>query len=73
MKNLYESHQRHENLNSTVSEVISAAELSELLGIGKNRTYELLNNGIIKGFRIGSVWKISRIAVEAYIKEASGL
>lgn len=48
-------------------------ELAEYLGIGKNRAYELLNTGAIKGFRIGSIWKISKVVVEQFIYEQSGL
>ena len=42
-------------------------ELASYLGIGRNRAYELLRDGIIKGFRIGTTWKVSREAVERYI------
>ncbi|RHS99871.1 DNA-binding protein [Ruminococcus sp. AM42-11] len=41
--------------------------------MGKNRIYELLNTGKLKGFRMGSTWKISRMALENYILNASEL
>lgn len=48
-------------------DILTAEEVSEILMIGMNRTYELLNNGSITGFRIGKKWKIPRDAVKEYI------
>ena len=52
---------------------ISVSEVAEYLGVGKNRVYELLNTGKLNGFRMGSTWKISRMALENYILNASKL
>lgn len=52
---------------------MTVAEVAVFLGVGKNRIYELLNEGTIKGFRMGRTWKISKLALEKYIREASGL
>lgn len=41
--------------------------LCKTLGVGKNTAYELLNNYEIDAFKIGTVWKIPRASVEAYI------
>lgn len=59
--------------NETEPALMTVNELAEYLGIGRNRAYELLNTGAIKGFRIGSIWKISKVAVEQFIYEQSGL
>ncbi|MEY8485053.1 helix-turn-helix domain-containing protein [Lachnospiraceae bacterium WCA-9-b2] len=59
--------------NEAEPALMTVNELAEYLGIGKNRAYELLNTGAIKGFRIGSIWKISKVAVEQFIYEQSGL
>ncbi len=48
-------------------------DVAEALCIGKNRVYELLGNGTLKGFRIGRVWKIPRTAVQEYILTQSKL
>lgn len=48
-------------------------ELAKYLGIGKNRAYELLRTNTVHGFRIGSVWKVSKSAVDRYILEKSGI
>ena len=53
--------------------LMTVQELAEYLGIGKNRAYELLRKNAIKGFRIGTVWKVSKDAVELYIREKSGM
>lgn len=53
--------------------VLSVTEVAEYLSVGKNRIYELLNAGTLKGFRMGSTWKISRMALETYIMDSSKL
>ena len=51
--------------------LITPEELSEILAVGKNTTYRLLNEGKISAFRIGRIWKIPRKAVWDYIRENS--
>lgn len=58
---------------TSILTVLSVSEVAEYLGVGKNRVYELLNAGALKGFRMGSTWKISRMALENYILNASEL
>lgn len=58
---------------NSILTVLSVSEVAEYLGVGKNRIYELLNTGKLKGFRMGSTWKISRMALENYILNASEL
>ena len=48
-------------------EILTVQELMELLYIGKNAAYQLLNEGQIKAFRIGNTWKIPKVAVDEYI------
>ena len=61
------------NNTDDLSTILTVPELADYLNIGRNRAYELLRNGTIKGFRIGCTWKVSKEAVNAYIKEFSGL
>lgn len=42
--------------------------LCEVLGIGKNSAYQLLNNQEIDAFKVGTVWKIPKKSVEEYIE-----
>ena len=47
--------------------LMSVADVQEVLGVGKNRVYEMLNDGTISSIRIGKNWKIPTEAVEAYL------
>ena len=51
--------------------IMSVYELMETLNIGKNLAYQLLNQGIIKGFRIGKSWKIPRKLLDDFILESA--
>jgi excisionase family DNA binding protein len=53
------------------SPIISVEELMDSLKIGKNVAYQLLNQGLIRAFRIGRVWKIPKNAVEEFIISSS--
>jgi len=48
-------------------EILTIEQLMELLCIGRNKAYELLNTGEIKGFKIGRVWKIPRQMLDEFI------
>lgn len=52
-------------------EILTIQELCEVLNIGKNTAYSLLQAKQIKGFKIGSNWKIPKIAIEDYIRQSS--
>jgi len=56
-----------------LSTLMTVPELAEYLGVGRNRAYDLLKSKTIKGFRIGSSWKVSKAAVDKFIYEKSGL
>lgn len=55
------------------NDLITVEELCEILMIGRNAAYLLLQEQKIKAFRIGRKWKIPRAAVGEYILEASAL
>jgi excisionase family DNA binding protein len=48
-------------------DILSVYDVAEALYIGKNRVYELLEKKLLKGFRIGRVWKIPKEALKEYI------
>ena len=52
-------------------DIMSVYDVSEALYIGKNRVYELLGNGSLKGFRIGKIWKIPKKNLEKYAMNQS--
>lgn len=43
--------------------VLTANDLQDILGIGRNTVYELLNSGTIPALRIGKQWRIPKDAV----------
>lgn len=54
-------------------DILTVEEACEVLRIGYNAAYDLLNNGKLKAYRNGRIWRIPRIAVESYILENSKL
>lgn len=48
-------------------EIITIKEFMELLHIGKNTAYKLLESGAVRAFKIGKVWKIPKTSVQEYI------
>lgn len=38
--------------------VLTPAEAMDILGVGKNTMYRLLNSGELKGVRLGCSWRI---------------
>ena len=56
-------------MNETFAgELITVDELCEILMIGKNMAYRLLNAGEIQCFKISREWKIPRNSVYEYIQ-----
>lgn len=58
---------------SQYPDIMNVWDVSEVLCVGKNRVYELLEKGALKGFRIGRVWKIPKDALQDYILTQSRL
>ena len=54
-------------------EILTPEDVMDLLYIGRNAVYKLLNSGELKAFRVGRNWKIPRKAVDDYISSQSGL
>ena len=50
-------------------DLITISELREILNIGRNAAYDLLNQGAIPAFRIGRNWKIPKNAVIFYLSQ----
>ena len=49
-------------------DIITVDELCDILMIGKNMAYRLLNSGEIRCFKISREWKIPRKSVYEYIQ-----
>ena len=52
------------------NDILTVDDLCEVLRIGKNTAYKLINSGKLKCYRINRTWKIPRQSVEEYIDEA---
>lgn len=48
-------------------DVLTVTQLQEILGIGRNTSYVLLNSGTIPSIRIGKKWRIPKDAVLHYL------
>ena len=53
-------------------DILTIEELCDILMIGRNAAYSLLNSHKIQAFRIGKTWKIPKKALEAYIFKQIG-
>ena len=49
--------------------VLTISDLREILNIGRNTAYNLLNNGDIQAFRIGRTWKIPKDSLIYYLNQ----
>lgn len=56
-----------------ITTLYSVEEAANILQLGLSSTYTLLKTGKLKGFKIGKVWKISRLAIQDYILTESKL
>ena len=50
-------------------DVLSVKQLCEILDIGKNTAYRLLQSGDIKSIKIGKVYKIPKKYLKQYISK----
>lgn len=48
-------------------DILTPSEAAEALRIGMNKIYHILENGELKGFRNGRVWRVPKQAVIEYI------
>lgn len=58
--------QREIELQERLPVVLTAREAMEILGVGKNTIYRLLDSGALKGFRVGRSWRITEDSLRAY-------
>lgn len=52
-------------------DVVTVEDLANMLHIGKNKAYELLNTEKIKSIKIGRIHKIPKINIIKYIEKYS--
>jgi len=51
------------------SDMLSIEDVMEILGVGKNATYDLFRTGEIPAFRLKKRWKIPKKALIDYINK----
>lgn len=55
------------------NDMLSVADLMEILGIGKNAAYDLLRSDELKCFRLKGRWKIPKESVIEYVRSKAFL
>lgn len=56
-------------LNNT-SDILTIPEVRDILFIGRNKAYELINSGEITGFKVGRSWRVSKLALIHFIDKS---
>lgn len=49
--------------------VLTPAEAMDILGVGKNTMYRLLNSGELHGVHIGRSWKVLLSTIETFLEQ----
>lgn len=60
-------------MDEFLDEILTVEDVMELLYVGKNTVYSLLQSGQLKGFRLGRSWRIPRESLTKFIMEKAGL
>ena len=47
--------------------ILTPTDVMDILGVGKNTVYRLLDSGQLKGFRIGRSWRVTNDALEEFM------
>lgn len=56
-----------------ITTLYSPEEVADILQLGLSSTYSLLRSGKIKAFRVGKIWKVSKLALQEYILTESNM
>jgi excisionase family DNA binding protein len=54
-------------------DILTVEEACEALRMGYNAVYDLLNEGKLKAYKNGRVWRITKQALIQYVSESSRL
>ena len=54
-------------------DILTVEEVCEALRMGYNAVYDLLNDGKLKAYKNGRVWRITKPALIQYVSESSRL
>ena len=53
-------------------DIVTVAQLQKKLGISRHLAYDLINDGIISGIKIGNAFKIPKVNFINYVMEEAG-
>ena len=59
--------EREERKAESFPVLLTPAEVMEILGVGKNTVYRLLNSGALKGVRLGRSWRVPGNELNAFL------
>lgn len=62
---------REHELQEQLPVVLTAQEAMDILGVGKNTIYRLLDSAALKGFRVGRGWRITEDSLRSYTLSSS--
>lgn len=57
------------NATPVKSVVYKPTQLQEILGIGKNAVYKLLESGQLRSFRVGKHWRVSQEMLDEFMEK----
>ena len=64
---IYETSNSSENLFSNYADVVTVTELAEMLRIGRNSAYDLVNNGYIQSVKVGTQIRIPKSSIIKFL------
>ena len=53
------------------TDIMSAHDVASEMHVSRNRVYDLLSTGQLRGYREGHTWKIPKLALIDYVMERS--
>ena len=65
MKNRFDEFD-YDNCADTINSYLTPKEVMDLLYIGKNTFYALVQSGALKAFRVGKQWRVTKESLHAY-------
>lgn len=50
-------------------DIVTVTQLQEMLGVSRHLAYDLINDGSIRGLKIGNAFKIPKVNVIEYVMD----
>ncbi|USK86145.1 helix-turn-helix domain-containing protein [Peribacillus asahii] len=52
---------------SNYDDIVTIEDLMEILDVGRNKAYELLQTGQISSFKVGKAYRIPKVCIQEYV------